>query len=251
MGQILPNMGIFVPNSGQELYGNSFLAGMVHVDQHDHSGGPNNGVPISSDGLADGSVTAVKLNDDVITVGGGLAFDGDHAIEFDDEIIDVISNATLVQIPLRDFRVVRNVVNSEPILLCRNIVTGGSGHSAHIVSDAHSDSVADTGFFSSGQWDTNNYWNFGMCSSASSVGTSFAISYGSGTPAPEGGLMAVLISITGDVTLGNANTNKLKLKNVTATSATAGANGAVPAQVAGYLTVTINGTDQKIPYYNT
>ena len=37
----------------------------------------------------------------------------------------------------------------------------------------------------------------------------------------------------------------------TTTSATAGANGAVPAQVVGYLTVNINGADQKIPYFNT
>ena len=33
------------------------------------------------------------------------------------------------------------------------------------------------------------------------------------------------------------------------TSATAGANGAPPAQVAGYLTVNIAGTNVKLPYY--
>jgi hypothetical protein len=33
------------------------------------------------------------------------------------------------------------------------------------------------------------------------------------------------------------------------TSATAGANGAPPAQVAGYLRVNINGVDVKLPYY--
>jgi hypothetical protein len=38
----------------------------------------------------------------------------------------------------------------------------------------------------------------------------------------------------------------------TATSATAGTNGAVPAQVAGYLLVTLpNGQAAKIPFYNT
>lgn len=36
----------------------------------------------------------------------------------------------------------------------------------------------------------------------------------------------------------------------TATSATAGSNGAVPAQVAGYLTITLpNGTQAKVPYF--
>jgi hypothetical protein len=35
----------------------------------------------------------------------------------------------------------------------------------------------------------------------------------------------------------------------TATSATAGANGATPAQVVGYLRVDVSGTERKIPYY--
>lgn len=39
--------------------------------------------------------------------------------------------------------------------------------------------------------------------------------------------------------------------STTATSATAGANGATPAQVAGYLIINVAGTAQKIPYYNT
>lgn len=39
--------------------------------------------------------------------------------------------------------------------------------------------------------------------------------------------------------------------NTTATSATAGSNGAVPAQVAGYLTISVGGTAQKIPYFNS
>lgn len=37
----------------------------------------------------------------------------------------------------------------------------------------------------------------------------------------------------------------------TATSATAGAHGDVPLQVAGYLNLTINGTQFKVPFYNT
>jgi hypothetical protein len=35
----------------------------------------------------------------------------------------------------------------------------------------------------------------------------------------------------------------------TSTSATAGSNGDVPAQVDGYVTVSINGANKKIPYY--
>lgn len=44
--------------------------------------------------------------------------------------------------------------------------------------------------------------------------------------------------------------NRVGLGNGTATSATAGANGAVPAQVAGYLIVNIGGTNFKLPYFN-
>lgn len=36
----------------------------------------------------------------------------------------------------------------------------------------------------------------------------------------------------------------------TATSASAGSNGDVPAQVVGYIVVNINGTNRKIPYYS-
>lgn len=44
----------------------------------------------------------------------------------------------------------------------------------------------------------------------------------------------------------------MKFSGATAiTSANAGANGDVPAQVAGYLMVDIDGTDRKIPYYAT
>ena len=48
------------------------------------------------------------------------------------------------------------------------------------------------------------------------------------------------LHVAGDLTMSSATV---------ATSATAGTNGDVPAQVAGYLVVNINGTACKIPYY--
>lgn len=48
------------------------------------------------------------------------------------------------------------------------------------------------------------------------------------------------LHVAGDLTLSSATV---------ATSATAGTNGDVPAQVEGYLVVSINGTARKIPYY--
>lgn len=72
MGQVTPNMGIYVPSAGETNYDASFLAGMINVDQHDHSGGPNKGVPIAASGLADGSVTYPKLNANVVDTTTGL-----------------------------------------------------------------------------------------------------------------------------------------------------------------------------------
>jgi len=40
------------------------------------------------------------------------------------------------------------------------------------------------------------------------------------------------------------------LGSTVATTATAGTNGAAPAQVAGYLIINVAGTVQKVPYYN-
>ncbi len=65
MGQVTPNMGIYIPAAGETNYDASFAAGMVNIDQHDHSGGPNKGVPIATSGIADGSITYAKLNANV------------------------------------------------------------------------------------------------------------------------------------------------------------------------------------------
>lgn len=65
MGQTTPNMSIYIPAAGETNYDQSFAAGMVNIDQHDHTGGPNKGVPISTGGIADQSITYQKLNANV------------------------------------------------------------------------------------------------------------------------------------------------------------------------------------------
>jgi hypothetical protein len=72
MGQITPNMGIYIPSAGETNYDAPFAAGMINIDQHDHSGAPNKGVPIATTGLADGSVTYPKLNPNVVDTTSGL-----------------------------------------------------------------------------------------------------------------------------------------------------------------------------------
>jgi len=44
---------------------------------------------------------------------------------------------------------------------------------------------------------------------------------------------------------------QIGLGSTTATSASTGANGDVPAQVVGYLIINVAGTVMKVPYYNT
>lgn len=75
MGNTTSNMAIYIPTAGETGYDQSFAAGMVNVDQHDHSGAPNKGVPISSIAIADNSITFQKLNTNVAdnTTGIGTA----------------------------------------------------------------------------------------------------------------------------------------------------------------------------------
>jgi hypothetical protein len=72
-------MAIYIPANGEDFYGSSFASGMQNIDLHDHSGGPNSGVPLSSAGIANGSITAAKLNGNVI-FGPGLVLNGSNQI---------------------------------------------------------------------------------------------------------------------------------------------------------------------------
>lgn len=76
MGQTTPYLGIYIPAAGETNYDQAWAAGMMNVDQHDHSGGPNKGVPISTSGLADFSVTYNKLNSNVADSSTGIGCQG-------------------------------------------------------------------------------------------------------------------------------------------------------------------------------
>jgi hypothetical protein len=66
MGQRTPNMSIYVPLNGEDLYGRSFAAGLSNIDSHNHSGAPDNGVPIGTNGIQDGAITPEKLSNQII-----------------------------------------------------------------------------------------------------------------------------------------------------------------------------------------
>jgi hypothetical protein len=100
MGTTTPNIGLYIPADGETNYGTAFANGMLNLDTHDHSGPPNKGVPLSSAGLAAGSVTADKLNANVLSPGGGLSFDINNAIQTDGvlkAIFGIGSNGLIVR----------------------------------------------------------------------------------------------------------------------------------------------------------
>ena len=72
MGNTTPNIGVYIPSAGETGYDASFASGMINVDQHDHSGAPNKGVPIASAALADNSVTFSKLDANVADTATGI-----------------------------------------------------------------------------------------------------------------------------------------------------------------------------------
>ena len=76
MGQVTPNISIYIPSAGETNYDTSFSTGMVNIDQHDHSGGPQKGVLIAATGLANNSVTYQKLNANVVDTTTGLGLSG-------------------------------------------------------------------------------------------------------------------------------------------------------------------------------
>ena len=76
MGTLTPNISIYIPAAGETNYDAAFASGMANVDSHDHSGGPNKGVPIASSGLAAGSVTFDKLATNVADNATGIGTAG-------------------------------------------------------------------------------------------------------------------------------------------------------------------------------
>lgn len=79
MGVSTPNIGLYLPANGEEVYGASFAVGMNYLDLHDHSGPPHGGVPLSASSLVPGSITGSLLGPTVIS-GGGLAQSGAGSI---------------------------------------------------------------------------------------------------------------------------------------------------------------------------
>lgn len=75
MGTTTANIGLYIPSAGESGYDDAFAQGMINLDQHDHTGGPNKGLPITSSGLGPASVTFDKLNPNVADNSTGIGTD--------------------------------------------------------------------------------------------------------------------------------------------------------------------------------
>jgi len=67
MGTRTPNMSIYKPAPGEQVYDPAFAAGLNNIDSHDHSGGNTEGVQIDTDGIKDGSITPEKLSVEILS----------------------------------------------------------------------------------------------------------------------------------------------------------------------------------------
>lgn len=66
MGTRTPNMSVYKPAPGEQVYDPSFAAGLDNIDGHDHSGAPNKGIPIGTAGIQDGAITPAKLSTEIL-----------------------------------------------------------------------------------------------------------------------------------------------------------------------------------------
>lgn len=66
MGTRTPNMSIYKPAPGETVYDPPFAAGLDNIDSHDHSGAPNKGVQIGTNGIQDGAITPEKLSEEIL-----------------------------------------------------------------------------------------------------------------------------------------------------------------------------------------
>lgn len=130
MGTTTPNIGLYIPADGETNYGTAFANGMLNLDTHDHSGPPNKGVPLSSAGLAAGSVTADKLNANVLSPGGGLSFDINNAIQTDGVLKAIygIGSNGFVARTSGTTAAARTMTSSDPTKL---LITNGDGVSGN------------------------------------------------------------------------------------------------------------------------
>lgn len=92
MGQFTPNIGLYIPSAGETNYSDSFAQGMINLDQHDHSGGPNKGLPITSSGLADFSVTYRKLSSNVVDPLTGIGVNSTPGLQNQLQILGILRN---------------------------------------------------------------------------------------------------------------------------------------------------------------
>jgi hypothetical protein len=137
MGQVTPNVSIYIPAAGETNYEASFSAGMVNIDQHDHTGAPTKGVLINTTGLADGSVTYPKLNANVADVATGIGVDAGNPNKL--QILGLLQQIFALA-PLTNGQL---IIGSTGLSPAKAVPTAGTGIS--IATGAGSLTITNTG----------------------------------------------------------------------------------------------------------
>lgn len=89
MGDVTPNMSIFIPSSGEELYRASYSTGQGNIDLHRHTGAPSGGLQLISDSLEDGAITPDKLS---IQVRQSANYIANYGISYSNGVFSVTSS---------------------------------------------------------------------------------------------------------------------------------------------------------------
>lgn len=89
MPDITPNMSIYIPSSGEDLFRTSYAAGQDNVDLHRHTGAPTGGLQLISDSLEDGAVTPDKLS---LQVRQSANYIANYGISYSNGVFSVTSS---------------------------------------------------------------------------------------------------------------------------------------------------------------
>jgi hypothetical protein len=164
---------------------------------------------------------------------------GYHGFEIG-SIIDG-TGASPIQLQMGVFGGFTGIIIPQPI-----VATGGGNQSSYPL-------VIQSSYWTGAASAANSWSIQDVLGTGSNPTTTLTIQQAGTSGAVDVNIISPLTANT--LTVGSATPtgtgSQISFGTTTATTANAGANGDVPAQVVGYLTIDIGGTKRKIPYYAT
>lgn len=133
------------------------------------------------------------------------------------------------------------------------VIKGASGQTANLAEFQASDGSTRLAVNSSGTPFRGSSWVFNdeaVENARFTTATAAKIGFVVRGAASQTANLAEFQNSAGTVLSGVTAAGRVLFNETPAASATAGVNGATPAQVGGYITVSVQGVDRKVPYYN-